>query len=505
MNKTLLMLIVGTISGCTVGPDYVPPKTPTPAQWSEGQTSPENLADNNAWWKTFGDPELDRLIDEATITNLDLKQAIQRIRIARTQRTQAVAAGLPTLSAHSSVSRRLNSFSSPSGSAATVGSTSGTGTGGAFGIGDNLINIFQSGFDAQWELDLFGGIRRTVEAAEANIEAEVENRRALMVSLLGEVASQYITLRANQQLLAVIRDNLVNQQDTLHLTVERQRAGLTSNLEVSQAESQVAVTESQAPVYENEVKLAIHALSVLLGRTPGELIARLQTAAPTPIAANPVKANLPSELLRRRPDIRSAERQLAAANAEIGAAVAAQYPRINLAAFVGLQNTDITDFTVLGKSWSMASTLAFPIFNWGSIKANIESKKARHEELLLAYQSAILNAFKEVEDALASYQQEHQRQQQLKKTEAAERLTLNLSQERYLKGLTSFLDVLIAQRALFTTQRDLVESQARLSLQTVALYKALGGGWQLKDQDSHSEAGKKHLNHSQIRFLKTND
>ncbi|MGJ0516817.1 MAG: efflux transporter outer membrane subunit [Methylomicrobium sp.] len=474
MNKTLLMLIVGTISGCTVGPDYVPPKTPTPAQWSELPTSANHLKDNNAWWKTFGDPELDRLIDEATITNPDLKQAIQRIRIARTQRTQAVAAGLPTLSAQSTASRRLNSITSPTGTTGAFG-------GGAFGIGNRVINIFQAGFDAQWELDLFGGIRRTVEAAEANTEAEVENRRALMVSLLGEVASQYITLRANQQLLAVIRDNLLVQQDALHLTQERQKAGLASELDVAQAQAQADATAAERPLYEAQIRLALHALSVLLDRTPGELTQRLQQPAQIPLPAKPVDADLPSELLRRRPDIRSAERRLAAANAEIGAAVAAQYPRINLAAFIGLQNTDITDFTMLGKSWSMASTLAFPIFNWGSIKANIEGKQARHQELLYAYRATVLNAFKEVEDALASLEQERQRLEQLKAAEAAENLVFDLAQERYLKGLTGFLDVLSAERSLLVRQLALIESQARLAGQRVALYKALGGGWEIKE------------------------
>jgi multidrug efflux system outer membrane protein len=474
MNKTLLMLIVGTISGCTVGPDYVPPKTPTPAQWSELPTSANHLKANNAWWKTFGDPELDRLIDEATITNPDLKQAIQRIRIARTQRTQAVAAGLPTLSAQSTASRRLNSITSPTGTTGAFG-------GGAFGIGNRVINIFQAGFDAQWELDLFGGIRRTVEAAEANTEAEVENRRALMVSLLGEVASQYITLRANQQLLAVIRDNLLVQQDALHLTQERQKAGLASELDVAQAQAQADATAAERPLYEAQIRLALHALSVLLDRTPGELTQRLQQPAQIPLPAKPVDADLPSELLRRRPDIRSAERRLAAANAEIGAAVAAQYPRINLAAFIGLQNTDITDFTMLGKSWSMASTLAFPIFNWGSIKANIEGKQARHRELLYAYRATVLNAFKEVEDALASLEQERQRLEQLKAAEAAENLVFDLAQERYLKGLTGFLDVLSAERSLLVRQLALIESQARLAGQRVALYKALGGGWEIKE------------------------
>jgi len=482
MNRILPFCLSGVIAGCTVGPDYVRPEAPILAQWSESQTTPGDLADQKGWWKAFADPILNGLIDEAITANLDLKQAFQRIKIARTQRTQAVAAGLPTLSAHGTASRRLNSITSPTG-------TTGTAGGGTFGIGNRLINIFQSGFDAQWELDLFGGIRRTVEAAEATIAAETENRRALLVSLLGEVASQYITLRANQQLLAVVDDNLITQQDTLHLTRERQRAGLASDLDVVEAEAQVDATAAERPLYQNQIKLAMHALSILLDRTPGELTARLRQAAVIPQPITPVAADLPSELLRRRPDIRGAERQLAAANAEIGAAAAAQYPRINLAAFIGLQNTDITDFTVLGKSWSMASTLAFPIFNWGSIQATIEGKKARHQELLYAYRAAVLNAFKEVEDALASLAQERRRHEQLQKAESAARLAFTLAQERYHNGLTAFLDVLIAQRALLARRLALIESEAKLAGHRVALYKALGGGWQVEATAGSAQGG----------------
>jgi multidrug efflux system outer membrane protein len=495
MNKTLLLIFAGTMAGCTVGPDYVRPRMPAPAQWSESSPSPNTPQSDRAWWKTFGDPALNRLIDEAATTNPDLKQAFQRIRIARTQRTQAVAAGLPTLSAHGSASRRLNSFTSSAGTATAVGGTA-SGTGGAFGIGNNLIDIFQAGFDAQWELDLFGGIRRTVEAAEATIEAEIENRRALTVSLLGEVAGQYVTLRANQQLLAVIRDNLAAQRDTLHLTRERQKAGLASYLDVAQAQAQVEATAADQPFYENQVKLALHALSVLLDRAPGELTQRLQRPAPIPQPAEPVAAELPSELLRRRPDILSAERRLKAANADIGAAVAAQYPRINLAAFIGLQNTDITDFTMLGKSWSAASTLAFPIFNWGSIQANIEGRKARYQELAHAYRATVLNAFKEVEDALASIEQERRRQMQLQQAEAAEKLALDLARERYLKGLTGFLDVLTAERSLLARRQALIESQARLAGQRVALYKALGGSWEVAEPENRRQ-------HSQLSLPQT--
>ncbi len=220
------------------------------------------------------------------------------------------------------------------------------------------------GFDAQWELDFFGGIRRSVEAADATVDSEVENSRDVLVTLLGEVARNYIELRANQQLVAITRENLYSQQETHELTQIRQQAGLASMLEVTQSQALAATTEAQLPNYETAVKQSIHALSVLLGKEPGALAIRLEQQGAIPAVAADVITNLPSELLQRRPDIRRAERQLAVANASVGVATAELYPKVNLAAFIGLQNTTITDFTPIGKSWSAASSLTMPIFNW---------------------------------------------------------------------------------------------------------------------------------------------
>ncbi len=465
------------LAGCTVGPDYVKPSPPVPEKWHEAHSGKPAIAGQyQEWWKSFNDPVLNTLINQAISANLDYQSALTRIRDARSQRTVAVAAGLPTLSVHSTASRRLNSISSSGGTgASTVG-------GGAFGVGDQIINIFQSGLDAQWEIDVFGGIRRSVEAADANIEVAVENSRALLVSLLGEVAFNYLQLRANQQLLAVTQENLRNQEDTLYLTQVRQQAGLTSHLEIAQAQTLLSATQAQLPGYEEGCKLAIHAIAVLLGQEPGKLAFLLENQAPIPASPNLAEADLPSELLLRRPDIRRAERQLAAANAQIGVATAAQYPRFNLTALIGLQNTRITDFTPVGKSWSMASTLSMPLFNWGSIQANIASKKAQHDEALLAYRSTVLTAFKEVEDALVSYTQQQNKRRSLQQAVTSSQLAVTLSKELYGKGLTSFLDVLVAERALFQAQRELVESDAAISSQLVALYKALGGGWQTDGQ-----------------------
>ena len=459
------------LSGCfAVGPDYEPPKIPVPQQWSETTTATGDQLDK--WWKTFNDPVLDNLIREAIASNLNLKLALERVKDARVLRTATIAAGLPSLDAKSSISRRFNNTSSP---------TSQTGTssaGGGFGIGNQLINIFQMGFDAQWELDFFGGVRRAVEAADATIDVEVENSRDVLVTLLGEVARNYIELRANQRLVAITRENLHAQQETQELTQIRQQTGLASMLEVTQAQAQAATTEAQLPNYETAVKQSIHALSVLLGKEPGALAVRLDRQGVTPAVASNVITNLPSELLQRRPDIRRAERQLAVANASVGVATAELYPKVNLAAFIGLQNTTITDFTPIGKSWSAASSITMPIFNWGKLNANIDSKKAQFEQTFLTYQSTLLSAFKEVEDALIAYSKEQERHKALAKAVEANQLAVQLADERYRKGLTAFLDVLTSQTALYQAQSLLISSESALSSNLIALYKALGGGWQ---------------------------
>lgn len=475
IRRPVALYITLLLSGCfAVGPDYEPPKIPVPQQWSETTAATGSQpAQPDKWWKTFNDPVLDKLISDAIVSNLDLKLALERVKDARALRSATIAAGLPSLTAKSNISRRFNNSSS---SASQTGGTS-SAIGGA-GVGNQLINIFQMGFDAQWELDFFGGVRRAVEAADATVDAEVENSRDVLVTLLGDVARNYIELRANQRLVAITRENLHAQQETQELTQIRQQTGLASMLEVTQAQALAATTEAQLPNYETVVKQSIHALSVLLGKEPAALAIRLDRQGAIPAVAANVIANLPSELLQRRPDIRRAERQLAVANASVGVATAELYPKINLAAFIGLQNTTITDFTPLGKSWSAASSLTMPIFNWGKLNANIKSKKTQFEQAFLTYQSTVLSAFKEVEDTLIAYSKEQERHKALAQAVAANQLAVQLANERYQKGLTSFLDVLEGQKALYQAQSLLVVSESVLSSNMVALYKSLGGGWQ---------------------------
>ena len=453
--KRLFFTLPIILTACVVGRDYSTPEMPMPQKWSE-EIATKQTSDN--WWKSFNDTTLNGLIAEATLANLNLKQALLRIKEARILRRETIATGLPSLSGKNVASRRFNNSSAGGGSP----------------VGNQPINIFQLGFDAVWELDFFGGIQRAIEAADASIEIETENSRDMQLTLQAEVAREYILLRENQQLATTLKALLIAQTDTLKLTQVRQQSGLANALEVAQAQSQLENTAANLPRYETEIKHAIHALSVLLGREPNALAKRFSDAKSIPTSTLSL-TNLPSELLQRRPDIRKADRQMAQANAQVGIATAELYPKVNLAAFVGLQNLKITDFTPMGKSWSSASTITMPLFNWGKLQANIEAKDSQFEQAFLAYQSTVLTAFQEVENALISYRSESQRYDALSQAIDANKTALNLATERYKKGLTGFIEVLQAQQMLYQTQIQQIESLANAALQNVALHKALGG------------------------------
>lgn len=462
------LLLALLLSACVVGPDYQKPEIATPKQWSSPSATAAEAKALDKWWQNFNDPILNQLVVDAINANLDLKQTLDRIKDARSQRTETIASGLPSFSSKNNVNRRLNSSAS----------SSSTSQAGSFGLSNQIINLLQLGIDAQWEVDFFGGVQRAIEVADATIDSEVEHRRDVLVTLLGEVARNYIELRGNQQLIVITEDNLRSQQDTLNLLKVRHLAGLTDMLEVAQAEGQLATLQAQLPAYETAVQQAIHALSLLLAKEPNALATRLEPVANIPLVKTQVLPDLPSALLQRRPDIRYAERQLAAANAQIGIATSELYPKFNLAEFLGVQNTRITDFTPIGKSWSIGATLTTPLFNWGKLNANIKSKEAQYQQSLLGYQNTVLTAFKEVEDALVAYSKEQQKRQSLQQAVNANQQAVQLANERYEKGLTGFINVLESQQALYQTQSALVSSSAKTSADLVLLYKVLGGGWQ---------------------------
>lgn len=454
------------ISACSVGPDYTPPASTMPAAWREAAQRgiASGAADLAQWWTVFGDPVLDSIMSRASHSNLDLRLSEARIREARAARAVTAAGEFPTVDTSGSYSRSQASQTTQTASGSASNS--------------RAHDLFRLGFDASWEIDVFGGIRRNVEAADATVDAFIEARHDALVTLLGEVGRNYIDLRGAQRRLAVARANLAAQQDTLYLTRVRYQAGLVSDLDVAQAEAQANTTAAQIPTLESIIKQSAYGLDVLLGAQPGALWKELEPPAAIPVLPQEVAVGLPSELLRRRPDIRSAERQLAAASARVGAATADLFPRFSLISAVGLQSASAGDL-FMGRSrfWSIGPSVRWPLFDAGRIRANIEVRNTQQEQALTQYERTLLTALRDVETALVNYANEQNRNAALVDAVAANRRAFTLANELYLRGLNSFLNVLDAQRSLFSSESDLAQSEATMANNLVALYKALGGGW----------------------------
>lgn len=468
------------------------------------------------WWQPLDDPLLDSLIERAVAGNLDLQIAAARVLEARAAR-QIIAADLfPQVNStgsysHLGISRNAQPQpDTPSlaqqvaaGSLSRVGSAlSGAGAGAgtttnplltaaASGLINKLQeeltevdiarsqNLFQAGFDASWEIDVFGGIRRGVQAAEADIEATAENYNAVILTLVSEVARNYVEARGYQKRLAITHQNIGTQRETLELTRVRFKAGLTSELDVAQAAAQLATTQSSLPVLETLLHQAVHRLGVLLGQPPASVLDEMTLEAPIPVVPPTVPVGLPSELLRRRPDIRVVERQLAGQTARIGVAVARLYPRFSITGSFGTQTHDMQYF--LDKNslfWSIGPAVSWPIFQGGRLRGNIKLEEVRQVQALLEYRLTILQALEDVENALVAYRQDRQRYARLADAVAASRRAVELSTERYRKGLADFLSVLESERSLYLAEDQLVQSETDVVADYVALNKALGGGWQ---------------------------
>lgn len=448
------------LAGCTVGPDYKAPETTDPQAWAGlgpaaaganvTSTPVAGPADVAAWWMQFNDPVLTSLIERAAQGNLTLAQSDTIVRQARAARTIASGGLYPSVDASASASR----------------SRSG--------------NFFRAGFDATWELDLFGGVQRGVEAAGAQVDSALYDKSATMVTIAGEVATTYLDLRGAQRQLAIARQNLAAQQTTLDLTQERFDAGFIGALDVANARANVTQTSSQIPSFDAQIHASIYALSVLLGRQPGELLAELSTDAPPDAAVPPseVPIGLPSELLQRRPDIMRAQADLHAATARIGVAVADQYPRFSLTGSLGTQGNRIASLgTLADRYWSIGPAASLPIFSGGRIEGNIEQARAAADQALLVYRARVLVALQDVETALVNFTREQQRRAALVESVEANKQAVDLSLQLYSAGRTDFLNVLSAQRQLYSTQSALTQSQTIVGTNLVALYKSLGGGW----------------------------
>lgn len=466
MNPRLLLSVpvLLTLAGCTVGPDYVPPVTVAPEKWSQPDSAavaPASAA-VSAWWTTFNDPVLDRLIARAVEENHDLRLAAARVREARAQRGVTASELGPRTDATGAASRSRRSEN--------------TAQGGAFG--DPESNEFSAGFDMTWELDFWGRIRRSVEASDADIGAAIADRDAVMVTLLGEVGRNYTELRGFQQRKLVTRNNIGVQESALGLTRKRFEAGLTTELDVQQAATQLATTRSALPPLEAGARRAMYRLGVLVGRDPGTLVDELSVDGAIPVSSGPVAVGLPSDLLRRRPDVAAAERRIASATARIGVATADLFPRFDLAGSLGLRSDRLSDLSDgSSRFWSIGPGVRWPILDWGRIRSNIRVQDARSEQALVTYERTVLTCFEEVEAALTDYTTELDRAAALQEAVDASRRAVALAEQQYQSGLRDFLNVLTTQRAQFEAEDQLVASRQRVATSLVALYKALGGGW----------------------------
>jgi outer membrane protein, multidrug efflux system len=468
ISVALVVLALGalTLDGCMVGPNFHPPQpTTVPNAWvgvektpTEPSTATTAQLELTQWWRQFDDPILIMLVDDALKTNLNLRIAETNLRAARATRG-VVAGGLwPSLTASGGYQKYHAAGVTP---------------------GNQVLNLFQAGFDAVWEIDLFGGQHRNVESADANIQAAIENIRDAQVSLIAEVALNYIQLRGYQQEIVIAQNNLKSQEHTADIVHRSFKVGFNSALDVANADSDVATTESQIPVFESEARQAIYALSVLLARPPGDLLEQLSPTGSLPRVPMQIPAGLPSDLLRRRPDIREAEAQLHAATAQIGVATAEYFPTFSLTGTLNWSSNLLrTLWTNASRSYAAGSSVTWPLFQGGSIMYNVRLQEALRDESFITYQQTVLSAFQDVENALIAFAKEQQHRKLLNDAVVFNRKAVDLSLQLYTAGLVDFLTVEIAQRTLYTSEDALVQSETSIVTDLIALYKALGGGWE---------------------------
>lgn len=458
-----VLLALLSLAGCfAVGPDYQPPDIVAPAQWSPSLrgglsgTEPgvKTLAE---WWSTLGDADLSELIGRAVTGSPDLKIAQARIREARARRGIAEAGLFPSLNLGGSATARRGSEDTGSG---------------------QRTELYRIGFDASWEFDVFGGVRRSIEAAQGELEASAADYHDVLVSLVAEVALNYVDLRTLQEQLQVAQDNLREQAETLQLTEWRFVAGLVSSLDVEQAKTNLESTRAQLPRLRSTSEAAKNRLAILLGVFPGALQAQLTARKPIPEAPPEVAVGVPAEALRRRPDVRRAERQLAAQTARIGVATAELYPKFTLPGTIGLEALAANHlFSTANRAWSVIGNFAWTIFRGGAIRQNIEVQSALQEQALNQYEATILAVLEEVENSLVAYAEEQERRDTLAAATQAAQRAAELAQNQYASGLIDFQALLDSQRSVRSFQEQLAQSKGQVTTNLISLYKALGGGW----------------------------
>lgn len=453
------------VASCTVGPDYTKPKLELPGRWKQQQqettdSMPVELTD---WWTTLNDPVLEDLIRQSVGANLELREAWFRIEESRALRDFSSGHYMPQMNAAASYMR---SRDTRNGAASIPG------------ISDDQINSYSAGFDSAWEIDLFGGIKRSVESSQAALEASVDNYHDVMITLYAEVARNYVEMRVIQSRLRYAQQNIDAQRETLKLTEDRFNAGISPELDVTQAKLNLANTESEIPSLRLAEIQAINRIAVLLGQFPQSFKGQLRAVKPVPTPSEQIPVGIPADLLRRRPDIRHAERELAAQTANIGVATADLYPSFSLTGTFHLKAESLSDMiNMSSRAYSFGPGLKWNIFNGNRVRNNIKIAEARTEQAAVRYERVVLSAVEEVEAALTAYMQEHERINALDRSTAASEKAVQLVESLYKNELTDFQNVLDMQRTLFLQQDKLAVSRGQVVLSLIRIYKAIGGGW----------------------------
>jgi len=497
-----LAFLAGTfcLAACTVGPNYKPPAPPVTPAWNDLTQRPDAAVSTASnpdplWWNRFGDPDLSTLIDRAIAANPNLQEALLRVVEAHQSEIAAAAAGLPTLNGNASLVREqlgLKGLLESHGAYADLDKLSGSLNQYSSGLGTKVatagaaelndfsapINLYQYGLSSSWELDLFGQVRRSVEQANATTEAQKEAANDALVMLESEVAQSYFELRAAQTLEQQQQENIKIAQEQLQLTQNREQQGLSTDLDVAQARTQLDSEQSQIDGYDKQIQQAIDQINALLGQQPGTMDALLATFKPLPTIPNLIGVGVPTTLARRRPDIREAEAQLHAATAGVGVAVARFYPDISLTGSAGLRNTDASYLTNWASLfYSAGPSISLPIFEGGALVANLRTARAEQASAALNYRATVLNALREVEDALVALRTDRSSRDQAAATEQAAQFDYYLSDNRFTHGLSDYLQVLDAERSLVSARQQLAQANVQLAGDVVTLYTSLGGGW----------------------------
>ena len=487
MRSVVAGVLAGVgLTACTVGPDFVPPDLPAPAGWeilrdlsvpADGGSLPTSAAIDEHWWTQFNDPVLDSLETRLTAANFDIQIAAAHLSQSRTQRSIVSAGRSPAAVGEINYQRQRQS---ELGIGARVVKASAPPAGSA-GVVEELaepFDVYQPGFDASWELDLWGRVRRSVESADADFAASSAAARDVRLAIAAELARTYLELRGTQRQLEIAEQDVSAGREILELIEQRAAGGLVTDLDVKSQSVRLAEGRALVTHLQQELRQSMNSIAFLMGEQPGSLQGTLADTAVMPSVPSRVPVGVPSEVARRRPDIREAEARLHAATANIGLAVADLYPRITLTGSFDMQALAASDLGEWrARQWSVGPSLSVPLFDGGRRRGVVELRKLQQQEAAINYQRTVLQAWHEIDNALTAYASEQRRHRELEEAMQSSRAAFEIATTRYKHGLTNFLVALDAQRTMLKTQRDYADSSTAISTLLVALYKVLGGGW----------------------------